>query len=682
MHDTVAIGIDLGTSRICAGGFDKNTIRIIDKFPGRQLPCFITFKPNSSEFIGQLAKEKIRNNSHCTISCPKILLGKCSNDLGDLGLFKIHEDKNKHIKIQLNESRPISPEEITAILLRKVKIASEEFYSKSVKDAVITVPACFDNSQRQATLDSAKLAGLNVLVLLNDSTAAAVAICHEKNFDRTENILIFDLGANFLNLSVVKLEYGFIEVKIAKSFADCAGKAIDCKIVDYVKSKLNVKDSTKTRLTLNGDCEKAKITLSNAPEAVFEVELASNEDTLFTLKRDDLNALVETQFSELVNKVNEMLECIKLDKSKIDEVVMIGGSSRIPFLQKKLSQFFNGKKLNFEMNASETVANGAAIQAAFLSGNKLKKHNGFKYKETCGFNFILSIELNGVPHSKIEIGSEFQTPASQSITLITKKAVEILITVYKNEENISELLFNKRYFQSENKKCEFKITLQIDKNRMFGIQLKLNGNKVEDLVVTNPKCLGPNEFQEIVKFSNDKLNKQNQSIKYMKFKNELEKQCYDLQKKFKNSLVVDVDTRIDSILMELNSVSFPSIFDPIIDEKLNCLSKKLKDFETEILQEIKSIEESNSNSKTKFLPESLGIGVKDGLTTSFFVEITENPIKREKKFSYAFNEQTSCNIMNSKQTRLLSEKDCILCALIICFICFNFFLLFFFIFKK
>ena len=266
--------------------------------------------------------------------------------------------------------------------------------------------------------------------------------------------------------------------------------------------------------------------------------------------------------------------------------------------------------------------------------------------------------------------------------MITKKAVEILITVYKNEENISELLFNKRYFQSENKKCEFKITLQIDKNRMFGIQLKLNGNKVEDLVVTNPKCLGPNEFQEIVKFSNDKLNKQNQSIKYMKFKNELEKQCYDLQKKFKNSLVVDVDTRIDSILMELNSVSFPSIFDPIIDEKLNCLSKKLKDFETEILQEIKSIEESNSNSKTKFLPESLGIGVKDGLTTSFFVEITENPIKREKKFSYAFNEQTSCNIMNSKQTRLLSEKDCILCALIICFICFNFFLLFFFIFKK
>jgi len=273
------------------------------------------------------------------------------------------------------EKKRFEPEEISSMVLLKMKEVAEMYMGTTVKDAVVTVPAYFNDSQRQATKDAMTIAGLNCLRIINEPTAAAIAYGLDKNKEDDMNVLIFDLGGGTFDVSLLNIEDGIFEVKATAGDTHLGGEDFDARLLRHFleefkrKHKKDISGNPKSLRRLRTACERAKRTLSSTAQTAIEIDsLYEGIDFYTTITRARFEELNADLFRKCMQPVEQVLRDSKIDKSKVDEIVLVGGSTRIPKIQQMLSDFFNGRELNKSINPDEAVAYGAAVQAAILSG--------------------------------------------------------------------------------------------------------------------------------------------------------------------------------------------------------------------------------------------------------------------------------------------------------------------------
>jgi L1 cell adhesion molecule like protein len=356
-----AIGIDLGTTYSCVGVWQHDRVEIISNDQGnRTTPSYVAFT-DDERLIGDAAKNQTAMNPKNTVFDAKRLIGrkfsdkKVQDDMKDWSYEVISGPGDKPmINVESHgEKKTFSPEEISSMVLTKMKDIAESFMGKTVKDAVVTVPAYFNDSQRQATKDAAAIAGLNCLRIINEPTAAAIAYGLDKNKDEDKNVLIFDLGGGTFDVSLLNIEGGIFEVKATAGDTHLGGEDFDARLLRHFseefkrKHKKDLSGNARALRRLRTACERAKRTLSSTSQTTVEIDsLFEGIDFYSSITRarfEDLNADL---FRKCMEPVEQVIRDAKMDKSKVDEVVLVGGSTRIPKIQQMLSSFFNGKELN------------------------------------------------------------------------------------------------------------------------------------------------------------------------------------------------------------------------------------------------------------------------------------------------------------------------------------------------
>ncbi|EXJ88649.1 heat shock protein SSB1 [Capronia coronata CBS 617.96] len=378
-----AIGIDLGTTYSCVANYDGNNVEIIANEQGSfTTPSFVSFT-DEERLIGEAAKNQAAMNPENTVFDVKRLIGRrfddpiVKKDIESWPFKVVDQGGNPMVQVRyLGETKTFSPQEISSMVLMKMKEVAETKLGKKVEKAVVTVPAYFNDNQRQATKDAGAIAGLNVLRIINEPTAAAIAYgLGSGKSDKERNVMIYDLGGGTFDVSLLNIHGGVFTVKATAGDTHLGGQDFDTNLLEHFKKEF----TRKTKKDLSGDaralrrlrtaCERAKRTLSSATQTTVEIDsLFDGEDfnTQITRARfEDLNAKA---FNGTLEPVAQVLKDANIDKSAVDVIVLVGGSTRIPRIQKLLSDFFDGKKLEKSINPDEAVAYGAAVQAGILSG--------------------------------------------------------------------------------------------------------------------------------------------------------------------------------------------------------------------------------------------------------------------------------------------------------------------------
>ena len=382
MAKRVAIGIDLGTTHSCVGAFTNGRVEIIhNKLGHRITPSYVAFT-EEERLVGEAAKIQQFTNHENTIYEIKRIIGlrfddKIVQDEKETWPFKLVYDKGSP-KVDVTykfESKTFSPEEISGFVLRYMKQIAEEYLGQKVTDAVITVPAYFNDSQRQATKDAGEIAGLNVLSILNEPTAAALAYGLEKKISNLQNLLVYDLGGGTFDVVILSILNGNYDVKSVAGDPHLGGGDFDNilvqNFVEEIKKKYgkDISNNRKAMTRLRRACEEAKCTLSAFLNAKIDIAcLFDGEDFHSSISRNKFNHLCSDLFNQTLNLVTSALNDARVDPSEVSEVIIVGGSTRIPKIQSLLEEFFVGKKLNKSINADEAVAYGAAYRAALSSG--------------------------------------------------------------------------------------------------------------------------------------------------------------------------------------------------------------------------------------------------------------------------------------------------------------------------
>lgn len=378
--DGETIGIDLGTTYSCVGVWQNDRVEIIANDQGnRTTPSYVAFN-EKERLIGDSAKNQVSINPTNTIFDAKRMIGRTMNDLKqDMKHwpFKVVDGKSNQPNVQVTykgEEKIFSPEEISSMVLIKMKEIAESYLGKEVKNAVITVPAYFNDSQRKSTKDAGAIAGLNILRIINEPTAAAIAYGLDKKDE--QNILIFDLGGGTFDVSVLSIDEGVFEVKATAGDTHLGGEDFDNRMVDYClqelkrKYKKELTDNQRALRRLRTSCERAKRTLSSSNVANIEIDsLIDGMDYNTTISRAKFEDMNMDYFRKCMEPVEKVIRDSKLSKSQIQQIVLVGGSTRIPKVQQLLSDFFGGKDLCRSINPDEAVAYGATIQSAILSGH-------------------------------------------------------------------------------------------------------------------------------------------------------------------------------------------------------------------------------------------------------------------------------------------------------------------------
>ena len=375
--DDTVIGIDLGTTYSCVGVFKHGKVEILANDQGNRVtPSYVAFNPENNErLIGDAAKNQASLNPTNTVYDAKRLIGRAFNDPHvtkdrQLWPFEVVEKSGKpSIAVLFNdtdgssEQRTFAPEEISAMVLSNMKATAEAFLGKEVKRAVVTVPAYFNDAQRQATKDAGTIAGLNVVRILNEPTAAAIAYGLDKNSGKEKNILVFDLGGGTFDVSLLAIDNGVFEVLATAGDTHLGGEDFDNRVISHLlkvfERKTGVDASADKRAVqkLRRDVERAKRSLSTQHQARIEIDgLHEGYDFAETLTRARFEELNLDLFKKTMAPVQRVLEDAGLKKADVDEVVLVGGSTRIPKVHSLLKDFFDGKEPNKGINPDEAVA--------------------------------------------------------------------------------------------------------------------------------------------------------------------------------------------------------------------------------------------------------------------------------------------------------------------------------------
>ncbi|PHH81141.1 hypothetical protein CDD82_1284 [Ophiocordyceps australis] len=503
-----AVGIDLGTTYSCVGIFRDDRCDIIANDQGnRTTPSFVAFT-DTERLIGDAAKNQVAMNPENTVFDAKRLIGRKFSDpevQADMKHFpfKIIDKGGKPvIEVEFKgEKKQFTPEEISSMVLTKMRETAEAYLGGTVNNAVITVPAYFNDSQRQATKDAGLIAGLNVLRIINEPTAAAIAYGLDKKVEGERNVLIFDLGGGTFDVSLLTIEEGIFEVKSTAGDTHLGGEDFDNRLVNHFvaefkrKNRKDLSTNNRALRRLRTACERAKRTLSSSAQTSIEIDsLYEGIDFYTSITRARFEELCQDLFRSTIQPVDRVLTDAKIDKSQVHEIVLVGGSTRIPRIQKLITDYFNGKEPNKSINPDEAVAYGAAVQAAILSGDTSSKST----------NEILLLDVAPLSLGIETAGGMMTKLIPRNTTIPTKKS-EVFSTFSDNQPGVLIQVFEGERQRTKDNNLlgkfeltgippaprgvpQIEVTFDLDANGIMNVSAVEKGTgKSNKIVITNDK---------------------------------------------------------------------------------------------------------------------------------------------------------------------------------------------------